>query len=512
MRPLSRLFSVLLTLMLLSVSLLTVSAHDSTAHTETNPTYGARVVLTRNDSKDPVHPGTLLTFSVYVQRGSQHGIPSTATLTSPGSASTTIGAALVVGGREAITKEIEYTVQPSDLGGGIRRAAPIRFTLTFEPVDTDGSSPYAGTHPKAVVMSNEYPVIITKKSEASSGDGSAEVEIVFSVEEPDVIAEGENVKFTVSAVTGKYALVTKPLIVRKRWYDENGERTGPTTHARTVIIRYLDTNAVSPEYTATYVLTERDADAATIEFFYELTIEDTDLRNADGTSTDLDEDYEETFRGSHIVGQRLVSATPTPRPTPAVRIVGNTSAATVTERGTDYVHVDRHDGGRDFILTLGYLAPNGGRGFNPRGYIRDDDLARGGQTYAVVRRESDNKVVRMWVSPESPERFQVPWETVNLPPYTVPVSVLSTIPLDETRPVENQLARRFDAGSDGRIYVYRNNAWHWIPDIPTFKAEGFYWCDVTAADVGFFRRANIGTALPRSGTADDPNYPDCHSK
>ena len=96
---------------------------------------------------------------------------------------------------------------------------------------------------------------------------------------------------------------------------------------------------MSAEETATYVLTDDDVAATTIEFFYELTIEDTDLRTADGGSTDIDEDYEETFRGSYIIGQRLVSATPTPtaaRPTPTPipnRIVGSSSAARVTAAG-----------------------------------------------------------------------------------------------------------------------------------------------------------------------------------
>ncbi len=505
MRPLSRLLSVLLALILLATSLLTVSAHDTTNHTETDPTYGARVILTRTDDKDPVHPGTLLTFSLYVQRGDHHGIPDDAMLTSPGSSPVEIGDYLLPGGRQAITKEIEYTVQPSDLGGAIRRAAPIRFRLTFTPVEDSGDTPYLGDHPEAVIVSNDYPVIITKKGEASSGDGSAEVEIVFSVEEPDVIAEGENVVFKVSAVTGKYALVTKPFVVRKRLYDDNGDRIGAAAHARTIIIRYLNTNSVSAEEEATYVLTDDDIDAATIEFFYEFTVEDTDLRTSDGSSSDLDEDYEETFKGSYIIGQNLVSATPTPtaaRPTPTPipnQLVGTSSAARVTRRGSNQIYFDLYRG-QDFTMSIGYIARDGSRGYHRNGYIRDASL---GQTYAVVNRESDNRVVRIWIAPDSPERFQVPWQEV-LEFWTFPRSVVDAIPLDHLHPAPNQLV-----DVSGNYYVFYAGAWRHIPDIPTFQARGYFWCDITSADPNFLRRVAVGRALAPSGTAEIANYPNC---
>lgn len=507
MRPSSRLLSVFLALILVGISLLTVSAHDNSDHTEANPTYGARVILTRTDDKDPVHPGTLLTFSLYVQRGNEHGIPDDATLTSPGSSPVEIGDYLLVGGRQAITKEIEYTVQPSDLGGAIRRAAPIRFTLTFTPVEDASDNTYTGDHPQAVVLSNDYPVIITKKSEASSGDGSAEVEIVFNVEEPDDIEEGEEVTFSVSAVTGKYALVTKPFLIRKRLYDDNGDRIGAATHARTIIIRYLNTNSVSAEETATYVLTEKDIEAATIEFFYDFTIEDTDLRNSDGTSSDLEEDYEETFRGSHIIGQRLVSptarATPTaqPRPTatPRPAFVGRNSTVTITRTASSRIHFDLRRG-FDFDMTIGFLAPDGTRGFQRNGYIRDESL---GQTYAVVVRESDNRVVRVWIAPDSAERYQVPWEEV-LEFWTFPQSVINAIPLDEMHPAVNQLV-----DSNGDYYVFFAGEWRHIPDIPTFQARNFYWCDMTSADAGWRNRISIGRPLQSSGTDEIAGYPNC---
>ena len=83
------------------------------------------------------------------------------------------------------------------------------------------------------------------------------------------------------------------------------------------------------------------------------------------------------------------------------------------------------------------------------GYVRDDSL---GQTYAVLRRESDGEIVRRWIAPDSPLALIVPWDDVNSK-YTFPVLVIVTIPLDEKRPHPNQLVRRFDGGDD-RILSY----------------------------------------------------------
>ena len=508
MRPVSRLLSVLLALVLLGASLLTVSAH-------TTPTQGDDydVVLSISliDDAVTITPGTNLTFSVLVQTTGQHNVLAKALLSAgSGYTPTVLGEALTVGGRTITTKEVEYTVQPSDLAGAARRTALIQFSLSFTPGHTDNTV-HAGT---AIIKSNKVPIVVVKEGRTTSSDDSSEVNVVMDMEAPPRIAEGEKVTFTLAVTTGKYWLFrSKPVRIQKQLYDANDRKIGgASTIRRTIVIRPLKTEAQSDLPPVTYTLTEDDGEATRIEFSYEFDITFSDLRDDDGNPPDLDTNFEETFSWSESIG-RTASPTPTPAvtPTPTTRVVGTSIAATVTDLG-DYLHVDRHDGGRDFILTPGYLAPNGGRSFNPRGYIRDSDLARGGQTYAVVRRESDNQVVRMWISPESPERFAVPWDVVNQPPYTVPVGVLSAIILDETRPAENQLARRFDANTDGRIYVFRSGSWHWIPDIPTFQAEGLYWCDVTAADAGFFRRAYIGAPLPPSGTAEDPNYPNCHSK
>ena len=142
----------------------------------------------------------------------------------------------------------------------------------------------------------------------------------------------------------------------------------------------------------------------------------------------------------------------------------------------------------------------------PVGYVRDDSL---GQTYAVLRREFDGKIVRRWIAPDSPLALIVPWDIVNSQ-YTFPVSVIVTIPLDERWPHPNQLARRFDGG-DVRILSYDASLLQWrhVPDLATFQSLGFYWCDVTAADAGFFERINLGTPYPATSEPARSDYPSC---
>ena len=140
------------------------------------------------------------------------------------------------------------------------------------------------------------------------------------------------------------------------------------------------------------------------------------------------------------------------------------------------------------------------------GVIRDATL---GQTYLVVRREADGRIVRRWVPPSSPFVYQIPWAVVNTQ-YTVPVGVIGAIPLDDQFPEPNLLVRRFDGGDD-RIFGYDANLQQWrhVPDIATFQSLGFYWCNVTAADAGFFERLNPGPAYPASDIPARGDYPNC---
>ena len=142
----------------------------------------------------------------------------------------------------------------------------------------------------------------------------------------------------------------------------------------------------------------------------------------------------------------------------------------------------------------------------PVGFVRD---ASGDQTYAVVRRALDGKVVRYWVAPGSALALVVPWEAVKSD-FTYPVEVIVTIPLDDQYPQPDQVARRFDGG-DERIfsYDYGMDFWREVPDTATFQVLGFYWCDVTAADATFWERVTIGVPHPPTSLPEQADYPGC---
>ncbi|CAA9287866.1 MAG: hypothetical protein AVDCRST_MAG77-4455 [uncultured Chloroflexi bacterium] len=143
---------------------------------------------------------------------------------------------------------------------------------------------------------------------------------------------------------------------------------------------------------------------------------------------------------------------------------------------------------------------------SPVGFVRDAEL---GQTYAVVRRASDGRLVRVWVSGASPLVTQVPWQAVNTQ-FTVGAAVLSAIPLDDQHPAPRQVVRRFDGG-DGAIYFYDpdTKVWRWVTDLPTFQTLGLYWCDVTAADGGMFERMRRGDPVPAAAGPVRGDYPSC---
>ena len=51
--------------------------------------------------------------------------------------------------------------------------------------------------------------------------------------------------------------------------------------------------------------------------------------------------------------------------------------------------------------------------------------------------------------------------------------------------------------------------WRHVPDPATLQALGFYWCNVTAADVGFFERITEGPPYPASDVPARDDYPVC---
>ena len=203
------------------------------------------------------------------------------------------------------------------------------------------------------------------------------------------------------------------------------------------------------------------------------------------------------------------NAPPAPPPVPTRSpLIGMTAAATAMEVAGDLLVLQRHDQpGSESEVGVGWISRDGQR-IITSGFVRDGDL---GQTYAVVRREGDGRIVRRWIAPTSPLVYAVPWATVNTQ-YTFPVGVILAIPLDEQYPPPHMLMRRFDGGDD-RILAYdaAQGQWRHVPDPATFQALGFYWCNVTAADAAFFERITLGPPYPSRGVPPRADYPVCQT-
>ena len=72
---------------------------------------------------------------------------------------------------------------------------------------------------------------------------------------------------------------------------------------------------------------------------------------------------------------------------------------------------------------------------------------------------------------------------------------------------------RYFAKEDDPIFAYdvELEQWRRVPDEATFQALGFYECDMTMADVGFFEHIEIGPAYPVSETPARKDYPHCRT-
>ena len=528
----------MLALILLATGFITASAasdadHGTNVPGESDVKKYARITITRTDDAEMVHPQTKLKFTIIVERLIDgHAIAAgTNNLYGPdgatgGGATDDDDASVEVLDDENPYRSynVEYTITTADLGAGVAsRTVPLKWTFSFQIADeADGTS---NPHPaSAVTITETIDVDVTKRPDASVGDSG--VSIVFDVTEPEEIAKGKEVKFAFTVSTGANELLTKSVIVKKQLKDADGEKVGNALPVAVVSLPALQSNAVSDAVKTTpesYKLLQSEVDAladgGTLEFSYELQLTEVDVQkdiNGDGdfgvTSadppvpvTDLADaatiathDNVEKLSDTYVLG-----SPPAPEPT-AVPPIGMNDAATVDQGPGNRIDVTLADGS-EFSLFAGYVAADGvTRSYHRSGYIRDNDL---GQTYAVVRRDADGMVVRVWIPAGSTYVNEVPWANV-LANFTVDTMVVEAIPLDEMYPVDGQLVRNTN---DDRIYVYVGGEWRWIPDIPTFQAWSFYWCNITAADAGFFDRVTTGNPLPRSGTQDDANYPVCHS-
>ena len=183
-------------------------------------------------------------------------------------------------------------------------------------------------------------------------------------------------------------------------------------------------------------------------------------------------------------------------------VIGTTTSTTAVESTANTVQFQQ-PGAAPVEVGIGTLSTTGE--LTILGVIRDGHLP----TYALARRASDGQVVRVWIPPNSALSAQIAWPDV-ISTFTFPVDVVASVPLDETYPQPNQLVRRFD-GADERILAYDASLQQWrqVPDIATFQALGFYWCDVGSADSGMFDRITIGDPHPTSSQLARTDYPAC---
>ncbi len=537
MRTLSRLASVFLALALAAASLGTLSAHSGD-----DPAFDdvVWVTFTRIDDLEAVHPEDVVKYSVVVERIGLHAVHNAAVIDPTNNADLLFN---LHDGQPYKIIEVGYRVQPSDLGDAVRRTVPLKWRVNLTPVDgvgTDGNP--TGVSHTAVDKTFTINLYVTKRPPPDAS--TPEVGLDFSGSSaPAKIAGGETVAFKLTVSTGKYILADnaetpgenatptptpgKPLTISKQLYDADGAKVGNTLPVAVFKIPMLQTEAVSEELASSQqeyklLVSEADAinDGGKLVFTYLLTINESNLFtfvNDSYYANDISKDsniwmvdgteYSEQkvvdLEGEVLTIVKEVEPAPTPVPP-----IGQNDAVTVTRGPGDRIDLALADGSMAY-LRHGWVAADGAaRSYNARGYIREaENQGRGGQTYAVVERRSDGKIVRVWISPDSPYLSLIDWRAV-IPNYTFATAVVEAIPLDETSPAANQLARY---SGDERIFVFFGGAWRWIPDIMTFQYHKFYWCDVTSADAGFFDRVSAGDALPRSGTQDVPDYPVCHN-
>jgi hypothetical protein len=517
----------------MSVSLVTVSAHnvgddnnDPNLAASAGKDYASLTVeLIEDEDREGIYPNTKLEFRIIVERTAGHTITG-AVVAGPATdvddTDDDVTAAFELDdGNQYMEFKRAYTISPADLGDKVSsRTVPLKWTLTFQAEGDGAESGESNPEHPALTVSTTIDIDVIARPGA--GEGASEVLVDFVLTQPDEVAKGEKVKFAITVSTGTYQLKGKSVRVRKQLFDADDDEDGNSLPVASIAIPNLGSNAQTSALKSDpeeYKLLQREVEAieagGRLEFSVELVVNEADLfagtdditdpndlpdsRDINGDG-DREDEVEKIKISDNVAGAAEPEEEATPEPA-----AGMNEHATVVRDGTR-IDITRTDNGEVISLIAGWISASGDSYFNPRGYIRDDDL---GQTYAVVIRESDDSVVRVWIAPNTAAAGAVPWSDV-LANYTVPVGVLSAITLDDMNPANDQLVRSF-VGDEPRIYVYRSGAWRHIPDIPTFQAFGFYWCDITAADADFFDRVSPGNALPASGGSADPNYPSCHT-
>ena len=323
---------------------------------------------------------------------------------------------------------------------------------------------------------------------------------------PDLVVLGANVSDSSPEPGGKFWLIVTVT------NDGAGQSAATTVRYKRSSDSTITTSDTTIDTEAVRVLDRHQGKAATIKltapstagtYYYGACVDA--VAGESDTTNNCSSSVRVTVTQANTPSKRASRPTPTSptdppgpaAPTMPTSVIGMTSAATASELPGNRLLIQRHDvPGAELELGIGLSSADGMTAVMD-GVIRDADV---GQTYLVVRHESDGRIVRRWVPPYSPLVYRIPWMVVNTQ-FTVSVGVIGAIPLDDQFPEPNLLVRRFDGGDD-RIFAYdaKLKRWRHVPDIPTFQALGFYWCNVTTADADFFARITQGP--PVSGQPD----------
>ena len=273
--------------------------------------------------------------------------------------------------------------------------------------------------------------------------------------------------------------------------SEDEDKDGDSVPVNFLTIPALQTHSTSAAQKVSYVLLPEDIAAQRVEFSVSVVIDKADVSPAAGTK--------DTLNATHTF--MAVVPEPEPEATPDTT-VGMTDSATVTKGEGDLITITRHDGGVDLSVGVGVLTSDGMVIPHVNGYIRDNDL---GQTYAVVTRD-DGMIVRSWISSSSPLVGDIVWSTV-LDFYNVPKDVVNAIPLDHTA----------SGSPTSWLTQVARGTCTWVahggisPNIATFQAYGFFYCDLTTAKAGWIEDNGImlGQALPMTSQPEQVPYPSC---
>lgn len=532
----SRLLSVFIALILMGLSVATVSGHaDSGTNTIPKVADLVSVEVVLNSDVETASPGDELKFQVTVVRNdAAHNI--TGVVHGPDRDTDNLGdnvdiTEFTLSNIAPIkTMEVSYTIQASDLGAAVERTANLVWTFDASAIVHADTTQVAHTFVNETndTATGSVEVTLVKRADADGGVLGIGLDLSGTTE-PDSLAKGEKVTFKLVVNTGDtYSLpdidtadsdsIWKTLVVTRQLYDADGDKVGNAIPSAVFTIPSLETGSTSDVLESTpktHVLQTAEADeiadGGKLVFSYSLTVNEADIRKGlasvavSNANNDFNKDGDTGDKIADLKADFLtLEMAPEPEATPSPYLFETEAAKVMELGGGTAIEITRLDTMAEITLTLGTLSSTGALLPRANGYIRDESR---GQTYAVARRD-DGEVRRVWISSSSEWVPHIEWANV-IAFYNVPSAVLNAIPLDGSMPEAEQLV---DVA--GNYYVYRDRAWRHIPNLSTFRAEGFRWCDLTTASSDFFTREGVSssaTPLPSRIGPPAEGYPACGS-